>query len=352
MISTSAACQSSEPAGQLTVSRICAGLESRMVPMVGQILQIIKDISGRAEIMPVSELVEFINGEPTTLGRIVSIASSVGHNPSGTEITSAHHAISLIGFDRIRTLAISILLMETAQSRYTAEANRELAAMSLTGGMVAAELCRRAVPADPEMAFICGALRGYGRMLAATFLPEQYAEVLQLAARSGFDQAFILVFGLSPIQLGNDLMVQMKLPKAVISTMAELTPHERRHASSNPVVALRAAADFGVRFAELLQEPDLNIHNYEERIERLSAEYDVEFQLSRSRIKDLLLHLVGVLESFRYRADSYVGSVATFRRLHCLVAERVLPTPFGSEKDQPSTRVPVSPPHESPDYAI
>ena len=171
--------------GKLTYSQICAGMESRQVPMVSQILRIINDISGRAESLSVNDLAEFIGSEPTTLGRIISIASSVGYNSSGMEITSVHHAISVIGFDRIRTLAVSILLFESAQSEGMAATNRELAGEALVSGLMAAEVCRRGVSADPEVAFICGVMREYGRMLAATFLPKEYAEAMRLGSQTG-----------------------------------------------------------------------------------------------------------------------------------------------------------------------
>ena len=315
-----------EQAARLTVGRISAGMESPLVPLIGQILRIIRDISGKSDSMSVDDLVEFINGEPTMMARIVTIASSVGYNASGMEINSIHHAISLIGFDRVRTLAISTLLLESAHSEYAAKVNRELAGTSLISGMVAAEMCRRGVAADPELAFICGALRNYGRMLAATFLPEEYAVATTPPLRSGQDEAFRCVFGLTPLHLGRQIMGNLSLPKTILNTMVSLTPHDRRSCSSTAIGTLTGAADFGLRFAELLQTPDLNHFNYERRIELLSREYDVDYCLSRDEARELLLHLVGVLECFRYRAGSYAGSVAMFRRLEQLVAERVLPT--------------------------
>jgi HD-like signal output (HDOD) protein len=122
------------------ISRVSAGLESCQAPMIGQILRIIKDISGRADSMSVNDLVEFISSEPTTMGKVVSIASSMGYNSSGVEISSIHHAVSFIGFDRVRTLAISILLLEGVQSEFTAEANRELAEKSIAGKKVTKEI--------------------------------------------------------------------------------------------------------------------------------------------------------------------------------------------------------------------
>jgi hypothetical protein len=315
-----------EQAALLTVGRISAGMESHLVPLIGQILRIIRDISGKSDSMSVDDLVEFINGEPTMMTRIVTIASSVGYNAGGMEISSIHHAISLIGFDRVRTLAISTLLLESAHSEYAAKVNRELAGTALIGGMVAAEMCRRGVAADPELAFICGALRNYGRMLAATFMPEEYAAATTPPLRPGLDEAFRSVFGLTALNLGRQIMRNLSLPRTILNTMVSLSLQERRFCSSTAIGTLTGAADFGLRFAELLQAPDLNHLNYERRIEMLSREYDVDYCLSRNEAREMIQHLVGMLECFRYRAGSYAGSVAMFRRLEQLVAERILPT--------------------------
>ena len=325
MTTAETANETASETARLTVTRINAGLESSLVPMIGQILRIIRDISGKSERMSVGDLVEFINGEPTIMARIVSIASSVGYNSSGAEINSVHHAISLIGFDRVRTLAISILLLESANSEHTAKANRELAGTALIGGLAAAEMCRRKVSADPELAFICGALRNYGRMLAATFLAREYAEMLKTPSRTGADETFRLTFGLTPLELGQHIMTSLKLPKTILNTLVSLPSEERRHCSSNASNAVLGAADFGLRFAEALQGPESDVSSFEHRIELLSNEYDVDFYLSRGDIRELLESLTGVLDSFRQRAGTYVGTVAMFRRLENLTHKRALP---------------------------
>jgi len=309
---------------RLTVGRINSGMDAKRMPMVGQILRIIGDISGNSERMSVGDLVEFINAEPTIVGRIVTIASSVGYNAGNVEINSIHHAVSLIGFDHIRTLAVSILLLEGAHSTGVAQINRELAAASLISGLVASEICRRRIAADRDLAFICGALRNYGRMLAATFMPEEYAATLP-TGRPGAEESFRSVFGLTPLELGREVMAGRLLPKPILDTLAGQSPLDRRYCCATVTGTLTGAADFGLRFAELLQGSDLTKGNFERRIEGFSREYDEEFHLSGTEVREMVEQLVSVLACFRYRAGSYASSVSMFRRVESLVAEQVLP---------------------------
>jgi hypothetical protein len=271
----------------------------------------------------------------------------VSYNAGNVEINSIHHAISLIGFDQVRTLAVSILLLEGAHSESVAGVNRELAGMALVSGLVASEMCRRRVVSDPDLAFICGALRNYGRMLAATFLPEEYATVTPMI-RPGAEESFKSVFGLTPLELGLRVMTARLLPKSILNTLVAMSPTERRFCCSNASSTLAGAADFGLRFAQLLLLPDLNRDNFDRRVEAFSREYDVDFYLSRPEARELLEQLVSVLKCFRYRADSYVGSVGMFRRLEDLAAERVLPAVVAPPAE-PFVRPVVAPPAESAD---
>jgi HD-like signal output (HDOD) protein len=338
--------------GRAVVGRICKEIATSLVPMISQLLRVIKDLSNKPESLSVNDLVEFVSSEPTTMSRVISIANTLGFNTRGVEIVSVHHAVSIIGFNRVRTLAISILLLDGAQSKFTVEANRELAGAALISGLVAAEMCRLGAPADPELAFICGALRGYGRMLAATFLPAEYSEAVKLSAREGYERSFEMIFGLSSLELGREVLLEMKVPSPIMCTFEKIPPNFRGD-SMNPAGALLAAADFGLRTSELLHAPDLTSDNFEPRLVALSNMYDFPVKLVRADVRQLLHHIVGVLECFRYQAGSYLNSVVIFKRIHCLAAENPLPPPYGMQfKAAPPAKAVAPETIEPPNYDI
>jgi hypothetical protein len=161
-------------------------------------------------------------------------------------------------------------------------------------------------------------------MLAATFLPDEYAAIVP-PGRPGAEESFQSVFGLTSLDLSRQVMTERQLLKTVLNTLAGLSPMDRRICCTTGTGALTGAADFGLRFAELLQVTDLSRSAFERRIETLSREYDAELFLPRQEVRELLTELTGILECFRYRAGSYVGSVPMFRRLESLVTESVQP---------------------------
>jgi HD-like signal output (HDOD) protein len=312
-----------------TLRRIIAGLDSqKQLPMVSQLVRLIRDISGRAENMSIEDLVEAISAEPTTLARIMSMASTMVYNPGGGEISSIHQAVLAVGFEQVRRLAISILLLENAQSRFSAEANRELASTALVSGLIAAEMGRRFLSVDPDLAFVCGALRSYGRMLAATFLPEDYSSMLRNGVATSPDEAFQETFGITPLDLGRRLLNDQQLPKSVLDSLVEPAEETRGEAGRIPSSALIAAAEFGLRLSEVLQSPDLTNENFISLVENLSKQYGESLLLTELPIREMVARVSLTLRSFSTHCRLSLESVLLFRRLDCLVNSRPIPRAF------------------------
>jgi len=217
-----------------TLRRVRAGMESNQVPMVTEIVQIIREITNRVDTVCINDLAEYISREPSTMVRIISIANSLGYNPSGAQITSVRNAIVVIGFERVRNLAISLLLLENAQSGSVAQTNRELASQALLSGLFAAAMCRERLSPDPELAFVCAALRSYGRMLLATFLAEDYAAAMRAGTGQAAERVYREAFGLTPIELGREVLSGMQLPSSIIDTLTDVPAEMRRNTSRNP----------------------------------------------------------------------------------------------------------------------
>lgn len=322
-----------------TVQRVRAGLESQQqVPMVSQLVRLIRDISGKAEKMSIDELVEAVSAEPTTLARVMSMASTMVYNPGGGEIASLHQAVLAVGFEQVRRLAISILLLENAQSKFSEEANRDLAGTALVSGLIAAEMGRRFLPVDPDLAFVCAALRSYGRMLTATFMAEEYSTMLKQAGQCTPDEAFQNAFGLTPVELGYKLLSGQQLPKAILDSMVDPSEEMRRHPSRSPASALISAVEFGQRMSEILQSPELTNENFVSLVESLGRQYGEGLPVTEVPIRDLVTRISLTLTTFSTHCRLPLESVSLFRRLDCLATSRPIPAAF---KPKGSTSTPT-----------
>jgi HDOD domain len=328
---------------KITLGRVRTGVESRQAPIVTELVEIIREITSREDTISVNDLAECISREPSTMARLLSIANALGYNPSGVQITSIRHAIAIIGFERVRSLAVSILLLENAQSPQAAAVNRELAGLSLLAGLIAANRCRQRLSLDPDLAFVCGALRGYGRMLMATFMTEEYAAVTE--AEGIQDVGFRTVFGLTPLELGREHLASMQLPPAILQTFTPVTEEMRSRLRADSSANLLIAVDFGARLAETIQSPDLTGNNYDTRIISLSREYDKVLHLSKESANELLNEVASDLRPLGLHGGFALGSVPLFRRLEALVNQSPLPPPMAPRRP-PSVSREISPPSE------
>ncbi len=316
-----------------TLNRIRSAIDAGEAPIISQVVQVIRDISGSVDKISVSDLADSISRDPTTMSRIIAIAGSLGYNPNGVEITSIHQAIGLIGFERVRNLTVSLLLLENAESPLSADTSRELGGLSLISGLFAGDLCRRLPGVEPDLAFVCSALRSYGRLLMATFMAEDYAAATRIAASESTtpDASFTEIFGLTPLVLGQELLSNLQLPDVMLDSLRQIPEDRRKEAFKVPTDALATVADLGLRLAETMMAPDLSLENFPARMEAISLEYGEELHIPKEEAVKLIAATAQAIESFGSRGGKPTSSVRLFHRLECLSLDRP-PPPYQISK--------------------
>lgn len=312
--------------------------------MIGQIVQIIREISEKADSMSVHDLADVISRDPSTMTRILGIAGTLGYNPGGAEITSIPQAIAVVGFERIRNLAISVMLLENVEQSCGVEINRELAGLSLTGGLIAAGICKLNGKVEPDLGFLCGALRSYGRMLMATFLSEEYSKILACGAGGTVpDHVFRKNFGLTPLELGRELFHNMQLPQMILRTFQDIPEATRDRLGESPSGALLLAADLGLRIADALATRDLTEEDFARRMADITQGYPEGFELTNQQTGDLVKEISSQISSFSQAGRFSKGNVVLFQRMDCLAEGRKPPPPFA-----PKVKRQVPPPELPP----
>ena len=111
--------------------------------------------------------------------QLLRSANSIYYNRSGRRILSASHAIAFLGWDTIRDMAGGLLLFEHFNQRRRDPGLKELVLCSLLTANHAREVSARLQYPRREEAYLCGMYRNLGEVLAAAYLPDQYAEVLR-----------------------------------------------------------------------------------------------------------------------------------------------------------------------------
>lgn len=266
---------------QQTINRVAAGLEAGEAAGLSEIVELIQQLAGHALDTSVQELAALIGKDLVVTAKVITAANTMGYNPTGVEVASITQAIHVIGFNKIRQLAISLLLIENAERTLNPAEKREIAALALCSGLMAESVMEKHGTNSPEHAFICASLRNYGRILMTSFMIEDYRRARALALQSGAseDEAFNQVFGLTPLELGYHLLESAHLPEPILKSLRALPPDAVRKASQQPDVEILLLADLSVKLCELALRSDLSAEEFEISARSLSSKAGRAFGL-------------------------------------------------------------------------
>lgn len=111
--------------------------------------------------------------------KLLRLVNSAHFGRAGGSISSVSRAVSLVGFNGIRNMALGLVLLEHMQDKTHADVLKEEFVRCLMAGSIAGELCILA--REREEAFIAAMFQNLGRMLAEFYFPEEAREIRALA---------------------------------------------------------------------------------------------------------------------------------------------------------------------------
>jgi hypothetical protein len=133
-------------------------------------------------------------------------------------------AIVVLGFNAIRSIAVSLILFEHLQNKgHAAQLKEEFVRANLCG-LLARDMAGQCLGRDAEEAFICALFHNLGRLLTQYYFPEEAQAVQDLMAgeRLGEDAAAARVLGISFQDLGVGIARHWGFPETLIHSMRRL----------------------------------------------------------------------------------------------------------------------------------
>lgn len=242
------------PLATQTLERAASVLKGGAVTWLPEIVTLMRSLAGNSADVSVGELVEIIEKDATILSKVIAAANTIAFNPSAVAVTCVNQAVHVIGYDRIRTLAMSLALAESRVRQQSPDQQREAVAHALTAGCLAQSLATNRVAFDPGQAFVCASLRNFGRIVMTACMPREYELARSRATMHDEDAVFREAFGLTPLELGRQLLKSADLPPEISNCLRELPPEAFAVLEAKPDDQLLALADFSGRLARLALE--------------------------------------------------------------------------------------------------
>ncbi len=311
-----------------TFNGIDAGLKTRETASIAQVVELVREMAMKVDSLSVHQVGEILSRDLTIATKLIKVACTVAYNPDGADITTINQAISTVGYNRVRNMAISLLLLKNANRRWSTDDFDEIACITLTSALMSETIMETRKSHNPEHAFVSAALRNYGRLLLASFFPEEYREAMTLGEKKGFETAIREFFGMTSLEIAKELLRRAHLPPALLRFIEGIPEHKFSADQLSKDDQQLMLIDFSVKFCELLSRLKSQEHfqtGYRELMER----YGKSLQYTKEDMKALL-------EATLSKVDSYKRQLAS-----PLFSNRIIINIRACLEDQPLTLQPA-----------
>ncbi len=241
---------SREELAMRTIDRAKDALRSGRGVGLPELLKLIQTLSSNIQGVDVAMLANVIQKDAVILAKVLSTAQTLAYNVTGARITSVAQAIHVIGYGRIRTLTMSLLIADAAGSRPATEEHRQAAATAICSGFMAEAVAQEVRLCDREEAFIGACLRNLGAIVMASFMHEDYRAARAVRSDDP-DEGWRTVFGVTPLELGREILRREHAPEEVAKYLEDCRPESFDPCSGPGPDPLVAVCDFSARVAEV-----------------------------------------------------------------------------------------------------
>ena len=247
----------SEPGGE-TKQRALDVLLQRMraesdFPALSEAIGAINRIAS-SEREGVNELSNNILKDFALTNKLLKLANVAFYNQvGGGSISTISRAVVILGFDAVRSIALSLILFDNLENKVHAQQLKEEFVKVLYAGMLAREMAGAAQLKDVEEAFIAAMLHNLGRMLTMFYLPAETVAIGRLVEAEGLSDtsASTRILGLSFENLGIGIARSWGFPDQLVQSMKKLPDGKIRKCASN-AERLRALASFSNELCEVI----------------------------------------------------------------------------------------------------
>jgi len=202
----------------------------------------------------VNELSNNILKDFALTNKLLKLANAAFYNQvGGGSISTISRAVVILGFDAVRSIALSLILFDNLENKAHAQQLKEEFVKVLYAGMLAREMAGRAQVTDVEEAFIGAMLHNLGRMLAMFYFPAESSVIRKRVEDEGLSDARAStdVLGVSFESLGIGIARSWGFPDPLVQSMKKLPAGKIRKGASS-ADRLRTLAGFSNELCELV----------------------------------------------------------------------------------------------------
>ncbi len=187
-------------------------------PTLPQVISKVIEICGNSE-STVDDLAKVVSRDQSIASRILKLANSAYYGYL-RKVNTIPKAVNILGFDTIRSLAISASVFDTfkkIRSNYNFD-RCQFWIHSIGVGTISKLIARQINKVDVEVAFLNGLLHDVGKLFFESFYPTQFEDIMKEVTvnRCSIYEAEQKVFGITHSEVGGLLTDRWKFPPELV----------------------------------------------------------------------------------------------------------------------------------------
>ena len=156
--------------------------------------------------------------------KLLKLVNTASYGQFGGTINTVSKAVVILGFETVRNIAMSLILMEFLQNKSQAVQLKDEVVQAIFTGIVAAQLSVGHNIRDAEEVMVCSMFHNLGRMLATYYFFDESQEILRLIEQGESEEkAAIKVLGIAYSELGLAVGRSWNFPPRLIAGMRKLS---------------------------------------------------------------------------------------------------------------------------------
>lgn len=188
--------------------------------------------------------------------KLLKLVNTVSYGQFGGKINTISKAVVILGFETVRNVAMTLILIEFLQNKSHALRLADEVVASLFAGLVARQLSANSHIHSLEEAMICGIFHHLGKLLATFYFFEESEQVSQLVAQ-GMPEAKASheVLGISYGDLGIGIAKSWNFPSRLIAGM-QMLPGGKINKPANELDQLNMTVNLANELTSLVSNAD------------------------------------------------------------------------------------------------
>jgi HD-like signal output (HDOD) protein len=183
-------------------------------------------------------IAQVILQDPGLSSKVLRVVNSAFYRTRGNPISTITRAVILLGVERVRDVAASLLLIEQVirHARASAAA-REHLHRSLLCALLSQELAVKVNLPAPEEAYLLGLFSNLGLLWLAAFYEEEFEQALERESGKPLEQVVAEVFGVTTRELAAHVLEHWNFPVSYTNHFRRPLLHDAA-SMANPTIRL------------------------------------------------------------------------------------------------------------------